>query len=228
MLTDTGFLLSYIKYGDHDAVLHAFTKEHGYSPYFLRGIYSKKNKKKPFLFPMRELAFTSAQAKIGALPAITSLELAENRNFETNIKAGAVLFFVADILNQILKNEGASPKMYAHIERFLAELDAHNYVAHLVFLIKITVDSGISPLYNNQRFLNPESGSFQQSISHQLFDAEVSEIFSEIISIENCYSLKIKQDLREKLLDAIIVYYYYHVPEFRQPKTLEIVRQIFE
>lgn len=45
---NTGFLLSYIKYGDYDAILHCYTLESGFQSFFMRGIYSAKNKRKPF------------------------------------------------------------------------------------------------------------------------------------------------------------------------------------
>jgi DNA repair protein RecO (recombination protein O) len=49
------FLLSYLKYGDNDAFLHCFSAEEGYQSFFVKGIYSAKNKKKPYLFPLNLL-----------------------------------------------------------------------------------------------------------------------------------------------------------------------------
>ncbi|WP_308005690.1 recombination protein O N-terminal domain-containing protein, partial [uncultured Chryseobacterium sp.] len=55
MNSQNGFLLSYIKYGENDAVLHCFTEEDGFQSYFLKGIYAKKNKKKALLLPLSKL-----------------------------------------------------------------------------------------------------------------------------------------------------------------------------
>jgi DNA repair protein RecO (recombination protein O) len=57
MNSQNGFLLSFIKYGENDAVLHCFTEEEGFQSYFLKGIYSKKNKKKALLQPLNKLNF---------------------------------------------------------------------------------------------------------------------------------------------------------------------------
>jgi len=57
-MLDRGILLSYIKYGDNDAILHCFTENAGFQSFFMRGIYSPKNKKKAYLTPMTELYFT--------------------------------------------------------------------------------------------------------------------------------------------------------------------------
>ena len=47
-MTQEVFLLSYTKYGDHDAVLHCFCRENGFASFFAKGIYAPKNKKKAF------------------------------------------------------------------------------------------------------------------------------------------------------------------------------------
>ena len=48
----SAFLLSYFKYGENDAVLHCFTLENGFQSFFLKGVYSAKNKKKAYLAPL--------------------------------------------------------------------------------------------------------------------------------------------------------------------------------
>ena len=63
-MTQEVFLLSYTKYGDHDAVLHCFCRENGFESFFAKGIYATKNKKKAFLFPLNELlVYTSDKKK---------------------------------------------------------------------------------------------------------------------------------------------------------------------
>lgn len=67
-MTQEVFLLSYTKYGDHDAVLHCFCRENGFESFFAKGIYAPKNKKKAFLFPLNELlVYTSDQKKISRM-----------------------------------------------------------------------------------------------------------------------------------------------------------------
>ncbi len=228
MITETGFLLSYIKYGDNDAVIHVFTKENGYRSGFLRGIYSKKSRKKPYLFPLRELCLTFSPNQRSGLSSISKVELSDKRDFESNVKAGTVLFFIADMLNQILQNTDADLQVYDEISKFLNELEKGNFSAHPVFLIKMMAYAGIQPLITPAEFLNPESGSFESEISHQLFGAEVSLIFREIIVSDCPYDKKLRTEQKQNLLDALLVYYQYHIPDFRTPKTLEVVQQIFE
>ncbi|MGS0748846.1 recombination protein O N-terminal domain-containing protein [Halpernia sp. GG3] len=40
MTKKKGFLLSYLKYGDNDAILHCFTNDEGFESFYIRGIYA--------------------------------------------------------------------------------------------------------------------------------------------------------------------------------------------
>ncbi|AYO57220.1 hypothetical protein CO230_03195 [Chryseobacterium sp. 6424] len=50
MYLQTCYLLSYIRYGDHDAVLHCFSKDAGYQSFFAKGSIHLKTRKKPTFF----------------------------------------------------------------------------------------------------------------------------------------------------------------------------------
>lgn len=229
MATQTGFLLSYIKFGDHDSVLHCFTREKGFQSFFVRGIYSAKNKKKAYLLPLNEICFTlNPDQKSGTLANVTKLELVENPEFYQDIKAGSIVFFVADFLNQVLRNENNQEKVYDEILRFLNELEKQNYRSHLIFLVKILKVQGLMPLVSEEKYLDPESGNFRAEQYHNLFNSEISELWKTLISYENPYDLKLPSAIRKNLLESILVYYHYHYADFRVPNSLEIVQQIFE
>ena len=75
MTSQDGFLLSYIKYGENDVVLHCFTEEDGFQTYFLKGIYSKKNKKKAFLLPLNKLNFSVNAGKSNGIQTVSKFEM---------------------------------------------------------------------------------------------------------------------------------------------------------
>ena len=229
MATQTGFLLSYIKFGDNDAVLHCFTRENGFQSFFAKAIYASKNKNKAYLLPMNELCFTlNPKHKSGALENITKIDLVENPEFYTDIKANSIVFFAADFLNQTLRHENKQEKIYDEILKFLDELEKKNYRSHLIFLIKILKIQGLLPLLSEEKFLDPESGNFENVQHHSMFDEEISLVWKTLISHENPYEIPMKSSVRKNLLDSILVYYHYHYSDFRIPNSLEIVQQIFE
>lgn len=228
MNSQHGFLLSFIKYGENDAVLHCFTEEDGFQSYFLKGVYSKKNKKKAFLQPLNKLNFTISPARGNGIPSISKIELVKDNDVYTDIKANTVIFFISDFLNQILKFENKNPKIFFSIERFLNELENKNYQCHLLFLITILKVQGVAPLVGEGNFLDPETGTFSITSTHQLFSEKISTIWKDVLCADNFYSIKVHSSLRKDFLDSLLIYYHYHITDFKNPTSLEVIQQIFE
>ncbi|WOC51538.1 DNA repair protein RecO (recombination protein O) [Bergeyella porcorum] len=224
-----GFLLSYIKYGDNDAILHCFTRDYGYTSYFVKGLYAPKNKKKAYLQPLNELAIaTLDKGSRSPMKTVSKLELNASYDASPSVKKNTIIFFVSDFLNQILKNENSNPLIYQEIEGLKAELEAHNHQSHLVFLFRILCCQGLNPLYDQCPYLNPESGNFEAEKSHPLFDENISKLWKLLIVSDNNYAIPIAASLRKSFLDSLLVYYHYHFTDFRTPHSLEILQSIFE
>ena len=94
MVAEEGFLLSYVKFGESDAVAHFFTRERGYRSYFVRGLYSKQNKKKPFMLPLAHLELSTSEKARGSMEVVYRLHLLGSTDAHQDVKSGTVLFFV--------------------------------------------------------------------------------------------------------------------------------------
>ncbi len=222
-----GFLLSYIKYGDYDAILHCYTLESGFQSFFMRGIYSAKNKKKAFLSPLNELEITFSNHH-GNLPTIKKVELSEKLSDEVNVHQNAVIFFLSDFLNQILKNESQHVTLYQEIKFFKQKILEKKMQAHYFFLIRMLQFFGISPLVSEENFLNIEKGIFQEEISQKEVDEELSSLWKKILDEEIEEDFMIEKKYRKPLLDSILQYYKMHFPEFYAPKSLPVILEVFE
>ncbi|MBE4950805.1 DNA repair protein RecO [Chryseobacterium culicis] len=228
MNSQNGFLLSFIKYGENDAVLHCFTEEEGFQSYFLKGIYAKKNKKKALLQPLSQLNFSVNPLRGNGIATVSKFELVKNNDIYTDIKVNTVIFFVSDFLSHILRYENKNIPIYSGISHFISELTKKNYQAHLLFLLAILKIQGVAPLLGEGNFLDPETGTFSSGISHQLFNEEISMLWKEALGAEDFYTIKIHSSLRKDFLDSLLVYYHYHITDFKTPPSLEIIQQIFE
>lgn len=225
----SGFLLSYIRYGDNDAILHCYTLENAYQSFYIKGIYAGKNKKKAYLFPLNEIAVNTLRAKANKeLLTITNIESVSKKDLYQDVKANAIIFFIADLLNQILRNENeANTALYQAIVEFLLEVELSNMDAHLVLMLKIIKIQGWAPLDKDLNYLNPETGTFVQSEVHYLFDNENSSIWKTYLKAEHPYTYKLNREQRKKFLDSLLVYYHFHFVDFKTPKSLEIIQDIF-
>ena len=224
---NTGFLLSYIKYGDYDAILHCYTLESGFQSFFMRGIYSAKNKKKAFLSPLNELEITFSSYH-GNLPTIKKVEQSEKIPDEVNVHQNAVIFFLSDFLNQILKNESQNVALYQEIKFFKQKILEKKMHAHYFFLIRMLQFFGISPLVSEEKFLNIEKGVFQEEITQKEVDEELSFLWKKILNQEIDEDFIIEKKYRKSLLDSILQYYKMHFPEFYAPKSLPVILEVFE
>lgn len=223
-----GFILSYLKYSDNDALIHCFTKENGYESFFCKGIYSTKNKRKAYLQPLNEVAIYLPNKQTGSIKNISKIELLRNVGTDSDIKSGTIVFFIADFLGQVLKNEGGNSDLYAEIANLALELEMGNTYCHYVFLFKILKINGLHPLNNNFLYLDPESGHFKPEKSHHLFGSDISQIWKDLISRDDLYQIYIPSNLRKDFLESLLVYYHYHFTDFRTPKSLQIVKEIFD
>lgn len=228
MNSETGFLISYIKYGENDAILNAYTTETGYQTFFYKNMFSKNSKKRAFLMPFSKLSFHLSPQRKGNILTTNRLDLVEQGDFYLDAKKNCILFFVADILNQILRNEQQNIEIYNEIDIFLSHLAEENFQSHLVFLIKMLKIQGVAPLLSINSFLNPELGVFESSQSHHLYNESVSTIWKTILNSNEPYSIQLSNSARRSLLDGILVYFHYHISDFRNPVSLEIVQQVLE
>ena len=229
MQNQTCFLLSYVKYGDQDAILHCFSAERGYQSFFAKGIYSSKNKKKPYLFPLNLLNITvSRGAAHKTLLPIAKLEPAADFYDFNDVKINSVLFFTADFLHQILREEHQNNLAFNEIEEFRHEIALNNHNSHISLIFNFLKISGIAPLFKDEKYLDPESGTFRDQISHPLFTEEISQLWKRFLTAPQTYSIKLQRAERNVFLDSLMVYYHLHFSGFYTPNSLAVLRQIYE
>ena len=229
MLNQTCFLLSYVKYGDNDAVLHCFSAEGGYQSFFAKGIYSSKNRKKPYLFPLNLLNITvSKSGSQKGITTISKIELAPGFYDFNDVKINSILFFSADFLHQILKEEHQNVLAFNEIHDFKKEIASNNHDSHLSLIFQFLKISGIAPLLNEEKYLNPESGTFTTEISHPLFTAEISKLWKSFLTASDIYGIRLRRSERNAFLDSLMIYYHMHFTGFYTPNSLAVLRQIYE
>lgn len=229
MQTYSCFLLSYLKYGDHDAILHCFSKENGYQSFFARGIYTAKNKKKPYLFPLNLLQITILKSSNDQnISRVSKIELDPDFYDFSKISEITILFFVADFLHQVLREEGNSDQLFTAINSLRQQISLKNSEAYLVFIFEFLKISGLAPLYADKKYLNPESGIFEEELSHSLFNIEISKIWKNLLNIDDFSSLKLKRSQRNEFLDSLMIYCQFHLNSFYTPQSLAVVREIFD
>lgn len=224
------FLLSYLKYGENDAILHCFSKESGFQTFFVKGIYSSKNKKKAYLFPLNQVNITINHRRNSSAMLTASKIEKGNLIFDfDDVKISTIVFFVADFLHQILREETHFQILFNEIENLIKELYKKNFDAYIAFVFIVLKTQGISPLVENEKFLDPETGTFSASQNHIIFNEEISTIWKNYLTdLKNAYQIKLSRMLRTKILESQMYYYQVHFTGFYKPNSLAVIEQIFD
>lgn len=228
MTNSCGFLLSYLRYGDHDAVLNVFTKEQGYRSFFVKGIYSAASRKKSCLFPLNELDITGKPAKEGQIQRVTRLEMIQTSIPGQDVVKNCIIMFAAEFLHHLLRGENASEAVYREIENFLEETNSGNNNAHIALAFNFLIINGIAPLDAEGEFLNPETGGFENELAHTAFGFAVSDVWKKFGTTDNAYAISLPRELRAQFLESLMYYYQQHYEHFHVPDSLEVLRQVFE
>ncbi|MDO4225100.1 MAG: DNA repair protein RecO, partial [Bergeyella zoohelcum] len=203
-------------------------ESNGYDTFFVKGIYASKNKKKAYLQPLGELLLTLKFQRNGQLKNISKIEFAsQSFDISEDIRGHSMVFFIADFLNQILRNEQKNDVIFDEILKLKQEIQNNNFQSHLVFLFEILRIQGILPLVNEQIFLDPESGNFTDVLAHHFFTEEISTLWRRLSEAVQPYETNISPSQRRDFLDSLLVYYHYHFPDFKTPQSLEILQHIF-
>ena len=226
------YLLSYIKYGDNDAVLHCFSEEAGYQSFFVRGIYSPKNKKKPYFFPLNyiQISFQQKRRNANAFPNVYKIEQLEQQkpsDFQ-DVRINAVLFFASDFLNQILRGESENQIAFHEIKKFRNTVNTGNIDSYVGLLFRFLSILGINPLVGEGKFLNPETGNYTDDFLPQIFDQEISKLWRTYLIHDNPYEIVMDKKTRNLFVDSIMNYYKIHVSGFYIPNSLGVLRTVFE
>ena len=117
---------------------------------------------------------------------------------------------------------------FKEINRFKEQVEVNNPISHLSLIFQFLKVSGIAPLLREGSYLNPESGTFTQEISHPFFTAEISSLWRIFLTAENPYEIHLSRHERNIFLDSLMIYYHLHFTGFYTPNSLGVLRQIYE
>lgn len=236
MEKSSGFVLKSLKYGDTSAIVHIYSRSFGIQSLLIKGFYSAKNKKFRMLtYPFSQVEFTFRQNNRSdlILPQQLQNESQFAEMYQHPVKL-LILQFMAEILYSVLKEDEASPAVFDFVEGSLNEFNERKNgfgEFHLVFLTELTKYLGFFPRYDHSDlpYFDLLNGSFTSDKNAQyVLDEELTKNWRTLITshFDTHYTnLFIPQERRE-LLNGLIMYYSLQVPGFREPKSLEVLKEI--
>lgn len=236
LISTKAIVFQTIKYGEADLIAKCFTEKSGLKTYLLRRILkSKKGKLKTSLFqPLTQLEIVANHKDKGNLEYMREAKILHPyHSLHTDVVKSSVVFFLAEMLRNSVKEEEANPALYQFLENTLNWFDAHEKIAnfHLLFLLKLTKYLGFYPDNSqNDAYFNLLDGTFQPVETNEYcIRHENLDLLKRLLGInfDELLAIKLNQFTRSGFLNMLLEYYELHLPGFKKPKSLSVLNEIY-
>jgi DNA repair protein RecO (recombination protein O) len=229
-------VLSKIRYKDKDLIVKCYTKQFGVVSYLLKNILSKKSKISSAYFQQLSLLELETNHKqTRTLQYIQDVKiLIPFETLHTNILKSTIVMFISEILSNVLKEEEPNHNLFAYIKTALLLLDKEQNISnfHILFLLNLTKYLGFYPQtnkisYNNFNLLE---GQFQKTeTSKYCVKGENLTVLKQVLGMkfDEFSTLKLLTHQRQNILNMILLYFELHLGNFKKPKSLTILNQVF-
>jgi DNA repair protein RecO (recombination protein O) len=235
VITSKAIVLSAIKYSDYDLIVKCYT-EQGIRSYLIKRIYKqKKGKITPaFFLPLTQLEITANYNLNRTLYFIIEAKINNAYySISSNIVKQSIAIFLSEVLSNALREEEENEKLFSYLETALIWLDTHEKTSnfHLLFLMNLTKFLGFYPEKNQDLlYFDLEDGKFTNKIkSNNYITGEKLKSFKLLLgtNFDVLNELNFNKKTRQDLLEILIQYFELHLPGFRKPKSLEVLKTVF-
>ncbi len=230
-------VLSSLKYGDADLIVKCLTEE-GLRSYMLRRIFGSKSKKIKLAYfqPLSLLELTANHNQKGRLNSLREVRASYlYKTIPTSIVKGSISLFLSEVLSSSLKEEEPDASLFEFVHTSLIWLDTHGQIAdfHLLFLMRLTRFLGFHPDTKQAglEYFDLVEGSFSKSRPHNPFLSEEKlGLFRSLIgtNFDEVVGLRLNAEKRQVLLEILLTYYELHLPGFKKPRSLNVLKDVFD
>jgi len=235
-----GIVLQQIKYSDSQFVVQIYTELYGRQSFMFRKPKSKKaslsiNILQPLFLLDINMRFKETRQiqyakEINNNPHFTDIPF--------NIHKSTMAIFLAEILSKVLIEEESNPNLFNFLHHSILLLDQveeglANF--HLFFLYELSKYLGFYPESagdEKQKLFDLSQGLYSAHNVNLKFmlNEEESHLFGLLSNkgFHQINELTLNRTQRQTLLNTLLDYYRYHLPEMGKLKSPEILKQIFD
>ncbi len=228
-------VLSTIKYQEKSLIVKCFTESDGLKSYFIQSAFStrKSNQKIAYFQPLNLLEIEANHKNKGTLEHIKEVKLAYYyQSISVDFTKNAIVFFLSEVLHHAILEEEKNETLFAFLETSFLWLDTHvtNPNFHLIFLIELTKFLGFYPQLedNDANCFEMIEGVFTSYQGVNCLSENESILLKKLMELKfDDVSKNFSKTERQMLLKIIIDYYIIHLQGFKKPKSLDVLKEIF-
>lgn len=230
-------VLSKLKYGDNDLIVKCYTKQRGIASYLIKGALKsqKGSPKTAFFQPLSLLLVEEYYKPNRTFQGIKEVKLEYlYKTLHTDILKGAIVMFLSEVLSSVLKEEEPNESLCSYLENSMKWLDDKSEFSnfHLLFLLNLTKYLGFYPdtQNTNYEFFNLSSGLFECNKSgfYAVSGKNIMVLKTLLgINFDELNTINLNSKQRFSFLNMLMLYFELHLGDFKKPKSLEILNQVF-
>ena len=237
--TTEGIVLHFNRYNDDSAIVDIFTQTRGSVQFLVR---DRRRQRKPglqttLLRPLNIVELTFDFRPSASLQKMQELHIARcYASLPYDPLKETVALFLSEFLHNALRREVKNDRLYHYIIYSLEWFDvAREGLAnfHIAFLVRLTYYLGIWPnidLRRPPRFFDLRDGIGTETMpAHDAFLGEEETAMLPLflrMTPRNMHSFRLNRVQRGRILEVLTAYYKLHVPEFRELRSLEVLREV--
>ncbi|NOR28949.1 MAG: DNA repair protein RecO [Lutibacter sp.] len=235
--TTKAIVINTIKYGDTSLIATCYTKNCGIKVYMLKGVLTaKKAKIKPAYFqPLMQLNLTANHNNKGNLNSVRDIEVLNfYSSIYTDIKKQTIALFLAETIYYSIREEEQNSTLFQYLETSFLWLDTHTNISnfHLLFLLNLTKFLGFYPETTNINALYFDllEGTFTNVKKPTTVSGSNLVQFKKLLGInfDVLHTIDFNAANRQAILAILIQYFELHLGGFKKPKSLAILKSVFD
>lgn len=232
-----GIVLHTVKYSETSLIVKVYTEAFGIQSYMVKGARSPKSKLRPILFqPLTLLELVAYHKERNTLQSIKEIRLAHPyQSMPFDIRKSSIALFLNEVVYRSVGEEESNPGLFEFLWSSFLLLDAVEEPFmhfHLLFTIKLTKYLGFHP--RNTRtdehcFFNLSEGTFQPLFIEGIcLDRTMSNTWCRLPDwpFEKPAIPDLTAKERDDLLDALLLYYRFHLPGFSGFRSAEVLHSV--
>jgi DNA repair protein RecO (recombination protein O) len=223
-----GIVINYIRYRETSIIVKIYTEKFGVQTYIENGVRSSKSRNKIALFqPLTLLDLVVYHDNKKEIHRISEIKC--NTPFRTlpyDILKSSVGMFIDEILNKTLKEHTENEVLFDFLHHSIAildELESNFENFHLIFLLKYAFFLGFAP--NTASEIAKQFKEYSVGIT---YNVDYQQVMDNLLMANYHDKLSINRQVRNHLLEIILIFYRLHVADFGEIKSLQVLREVMK
>lgn len=233
-------VINRIKHTDSRLIANILTPQYGKIAILVHNKRSKRSKGNGIFFQPLNILHTEINIRENKnIQNLKEVEFDEQFDtLNTDFHKQSIAIFLAEILNKTIRESEPSPELFNFTRQNILLFDnikenSNNF--HLFFLAHLMKYLGFAPgneISEKNKFLDADTGLFvgEDKLNSSCFTNRESKIINYFInmSADNISDKKISRIDRSSGLETILEYYSFHIPNFKNLKSYDVLKSIYE